>query len=99
MVLQLQKLRDLMEKKPPECNRWCRLDSVGNSSACEEKPTLLLEEVADMEEVGVEEHGVVNNSEATDGFVTLPEDWCGFDSGCFSDQSSSSLSWWGDLWH
>lgn len=94
MLLQLQTLRNLVE------NGSINGDSHHRETKCcegEEKPTLLLEEVADMEEFGVEERGLVNNLETANWFLTLTDDWCEFDSCCFSDQSSSSLSWW-ELW-
>lgn len=52
----------------------------------------------EVESFGTDEEALLNMAETADRTLALPEvEWCGLDSACFSDQSSSSFPWW-DLW-
>ncbi|XP_058085951.1 homeobox-leucine zipper protein ATHB-12-like isoform X2 [Magnolia sinica] len=88
-------------------------DSDGGEPKCseyEEKPHPLVEERSDLRVIvysdgensknlkgpETEEPRLLDMAEPADGSLMMPE-WCDFDSGCFSDQSCSSLDWW-ELW-
>lgn len=57
-----------------------------------------IEDVRDLEYGGHEAQELQSMGEYTDGSLTLPEKWCGFDTGGMIEQSYNSSSNWLNFW-